>query len=345
MTLPRTLRFPHPQKPAFESVVEIAPGVFWLRMALPFALDHINLYLFEDGPGWALFDTGIGTRPSIEAWERVLGAEPLGGKPITRLLVSHFHADHIGLAGWFHDRYGMPLHATQTEYLLSKALSLSDKETRNEQAAFYRSTGLSENRIGEILDSGHSYFTLMTRLPPSFERIKAGDDIVLGGRTWRVLTGGGHASEQAMLWCERDRLFFAADQVLAHISPNVSVFAMQPLANPLSEYLASLAQIQATVSDDVLVLPCHNLPFHGLHDRTRDLTGHHAHRCELIADACKSESLTCEQILPIMFHRALDPQQMSFAIGEALAHLNHMVVAGELSAASDVDGVLRYRRL
>lgn len=342
MTSPRPLRFPHPDKPAFESVIEIAPGVFWLRMALPFALNHINLYLFEDGPGWALLDTGVGTPQSIEAWERVL-AGPLGGKPITRMLASHFHADHVGLAGWFHERYGIPLHMAQTEYLLSKALGVRDEATRSEQAAFYQSTGLKPEQISEILDSGHNYLTLMKRLPESFERIRAGDEIAFGGRAWRVFTGGGHAFEQVMLWCKRDRLFFAADQVLAHISPNVSVLHIQPRANPLSEYLASLAEIQSSIPDDVLVLPCHNLPFYGLHDRTRDLTEHHAHRCELIADACRGESLTCEQILPIMFRRVLDPQQVSFAIGEALAHLNYMVAAGALVVEPGNDCSLRYR--
>lgn len=342
MTVSRSLRFPCPDKPESESLSEIAPGVFWLRMALPFALDHINLYLFEDGPGWALLDTGVGTLESMEAWERVLRGH-LTGKPITRLLSSHFHADHVGLAGWFCERYDIPLHMTQSEYLLAKALSFSDARTQEDQRVFYRSTGLDAADITEIFTTGHSYITLMKRLPPSFLRIKAGDDLVFGGRTWRVLTGGGHSPEQAMLWCKCDGLFFAADQVLAHISPNVSVIGIQPHANPLSEYLDSLAEIEAEIPADVLVLPCHNLPFYGLHDRVQDLAEHHAHRCDLVADACRDGPLTCAQIVPVMFNRRLDPQQMSFAIGEAMAHLNHMVATQRLTEEPDENGTLFYR--
>jgi|HubBroStandDraft_1064217.scaffolds.fasta_scaffold00142_15 glyoxylase-like metal-dependent hydrolase (beta-lactamase superfamily II) len=338
------LRLPWPEPPPFGQPVEVAPGILWLRLALPFALDHVNLYLLEDRGGWAVFDTGISDTPSQLAWEHVL-AEALGGRPITRLVVSHYHPDHVGLAGWLDRRFDMPLYMSQTEYLLSRLLQIDRSEDFGPAGAeFYRSTGLDPVTIEQVLTRGHSYLKRTTGLAPRFRRLTAGDTIELGGRDWQVLTGGGHALEQVMLWCKADRLFLSADQVLARISPNVSVQANEPEANPLGLYLASLAAIRDEVSDEVLVLPCHNLPFEGLHARIEQLETHHLHRCDLIA-AAAVEPVSCADVIPIIFRRPLaDPHQLSFAVGEALAHLNYMLRLGVLIAEPDAGGTLRYRK-
>ena len=338
------LRFPYAEPPPVGQPVTIAPGVLWLRMALPYALDHVNLYLIEDRDGWALFDTGISDEPSQEAWEQVL-AGPLGGKPITRLIVSHFHPDHVGLAGWLDRRFDMPLYMSQAEYLMSRFLQMDHSEDLfDANVEFYRKSGLGPAAIEQVLTRGHNYLKRTTGLRPSFHRLTAGDMLELGGRDWHVLTGGGHALEQVMLWCKADRIFLAADQVLAKITPNVSVVPVEPEANPLGLYLASLADIRDEVPDDVLVLPCHNLPFQGLHTRIEQLEAHHLHRCDLIAAAATKAPVTCAETVPIIFHRPLqDPHQLSFALGEALAHLNYMLRIGALTASRDDGGVLRYR--
>ena len=337
------LRLPWAEPPPVGIPVEVAPGILWLRLALPFALDHVNLYLLEDRGGWAVFDTGISDAPSQAAWERVL-AGALGGRPITRLIVSHYHPDHIGLAGWLGRRFDMPLYMSQTEYLMSRFLQM-DRSPDLEQAnaEFYRRSGLGPEAVEQVLTRGHSYLKRTTGLKPSFNRLKAGDTIELGGRDWQVLTGGGHALEQIMLWCRADRLFLSADQVLARSSPNVSVQPGEPDANPLGLYLASLAEIQDEVPDDVLVLPCHNLPFEGLHARIEQLEAHHLQRCDLIA-AAAGEPISCAEVVPIIFHRPLaDPHQLSFAVGEALAHLNYMCRLGVLAAEPDGAGTVQYR--
>ena len=338
------LRFPYAEPPPVGQPVTIAPGVLWLRMALPYALDHVNLYLIEDRDGWALFDTGISDEPSQEAWEQVL-AGPLGGKPITRLIVSHFHPDHVGLAGWLDRRFDMPLYMSQAEYLMSRFLQMDHSEDLfDANVEFYRKSGLGPAAIEQVLTRGHNYLKRTTGLRPSFHRLTAGDMLELGGRDWHVLTGGGHALEQVMLWCKADRIFLAADQVLAKITPNVSVVPVEPEANPLGLYLASLADIRDEVPDDVLVLPCHNLPFQGLHTRIEQLEAHHLHRCDLIAAAATKAPVTCAEVVPIIFRRPLqDPHQLSFALGEALAHLNYMLRIGALTASRDDGGVLRYR--
>ncbi|MEA2755260.1 MAG: hypothetical protein QOJ54_1549 [Aliidongia sp.] len=337
------LRFPLAEPPPIGEPALVAPGIFWLRLALPFALDHVNLYLIEDGEGWAVFDTGLNDTPSRDAWGRVL-SNFLGGRPITRMVVSHFHPDHVGLAGWLDQRFDARLYMSQTEYLMSRFLQMDrsvDVERCNVE--FYRRAGLDATAIAQMLTRGHSYLKRTSGLRPNFTRLTAGDSIELGGREWQVLTGGGHAPEQVMLWCKADRLFLSADQVLAKISPNVSVQPVEPDANPLGRYLASLAQIRDQVPDEVLVLPGHNRPFCGLHARIEQLETHHHQRCDLIAAAAR-EPLSCAAVVPVIFHRPLvDPHQLSFAIGEALAHLNYMLRLGVLTGEMDETGTLLYR--
>jgi glyoxylase-like metal-dependent hydrolase (beta-lactamase superfamily II) len=340
-TLP--LRYPRAESPPLGEPVEIAPGVLWLRLPLPYALDHVNVYLFEEEGGWGLFDTGISDDPSYEVWERVL-AGPLGGRPITRLVVSHFHPDHVGLAGWLANRFGPTLFMPQAEYLYCRLLQTLPPSARNEDQPFYQALGLGSDEIQRILNRGKSYLQRVTGLPPAYHRLIAGERLALGNRSWAILTGGGHAPEQGMLWNESDRLFISADQVLARISPNVSVVEVEPTADPLGLYLDSLDSIRQSVPDDVLVLPGHDLPFWGLHERIERLIGHHAHRCDLIEQACREDSRNCVELLPVLFHRRLDPHMMSFALGEALAHLNYLVRRGRLRADEE-RGVVRYRSI
>ena len=338
------LQFPYAEAPPAGTTVEIAPGILWLRMALPYALDHVNLYLIEDRGGWVVFDTGISDEASQAAWERTLAGQ-MGGKPITKLVVSHFHPDHVGLAGWLDHRFDMPLYMSQAEYLMSRFLQTDrSEEVLQSNVDFYNRSGLDAATVEQVTTRGHNDLSRTTGLRPSFHRLTAGDTIELGGRDWQVLTGGGHALEQVMLWCKADRIFLSADQVLAKISPNVSVVPVEPEANPLGHYLASLAQIRDEVPDDVLVLACHNLPFRGLHARVEQLEAHHLHRCDLIAAAASKAPVSCAETVPIIFHRPLtDPHQLHFAIGEALAHLNYMLRIGALTAEPDATGALRYK--
>src|SRR5262249_20843875 len=157
---------------------------------------------------------------------------------------------------------------------------------------FYHANGLTEDTTDVILGRGLNYLRLTTGVPQSYERIKHGDTRRIGGRDFRVLTGGGHALEQAMLLGLSDRLFFAADQVIARISPKVSVHRVEPEEDPLAAYLENLKFLRAETPHDVLVLPGHGLPFHGLHARIDELIEHHALRCARLADACRPRPLT-----------------------------------------------------
>jgi glyoxylase-like metal-dependent hydrolase (beta-lactamase superfamily II) len=333
------ITLPYPEPPAPGEALQIAPGVLWLRFALPFLLNHVNVYLIEDGDGWAAFDTGLGTDDTRAGWEAVL-AGPLRGARLTRVICSHFHPDHVGLAGWLTERFSCPLWMPRTELLMTRLMEARAPASR---ASFYAEHGLATDAGTRVAGEGHGYLQMITGLPQHYRRLSAGQTLSIGGRNFAVFTGGGHAPEQAMLYCEEDGLFLSADQVLARISPNISVHSMEPDANPLDEYLRSLAELGRAIAPDALVLPGHHLPFTGLGVRAAELAQHHAARCALIADAARNAPRSAADLLPVLFKRQMDSHQTGFAFGETLAHVNYMRARGELVQARGEDGVLRVR--
>jgi glyoxylase-like metal-dependent hydrolase (beta-lactamase superfamily II) len=344
-THPSSLTFPIAIAPAPGSVTDIAPGIRWLRLPLPYRLDHVNIYLIENDGGWTALDSGLGDDACKEAWQAAL-AGPLKGQQLKSLIVSHFHPDHVGLAGWLCQRYGLELTMPRPEYLHSLVLQCAPANYGEDVfRPFYKRHGLSAEATEIVLSRGHEYLHRTTGVPASYRRIKHGDTLAVGARDFRVLTGGGHSLEQAMLYRPEERLFLAADQVIARISPNVSVHPMEPDLDALGIYLASLRAIRASVASDVLVLPGHGLPFHGLHDRVEELITHHALRCGEITVACREFPRSVAEIVPYLFTRPLDAHQTGFAFGEVLAHVNHMLGLGELRLETDAGGVDRYRTI
>jgi glyoxylase-like metal-dependent hydrolase (beta-lactamase superfamily II) len=332
------LRYPWENHPGPDQVVEVMPGVLWVRLKLPFRLNHVNVYLLADGGGWAMVDSGFGNEESIAAWTA------LKHVTITRLIVTHSHPDHVGLAGWIVDRFKCGLHMTQVEYLQSVYhQNRGTEERRNAQRLFFRRHGMDEGLTDKLLGRGQDYLKRVSILPPSYHRISHGEEITIGTRRFKVITGGGHALDQVMLYCASDKLFLSADQVLSKISPNVSVWAVEPDQNSLGEYLASLASLTTTLPYDVIVLPGHGVPFYGLKTRIKQLADHHEERCRLIADACRDIAQTSKELVPVVFHKhVLDAHQMGFAAGELIAHVNYMLVEGRLTSELS-DGVLRFR--
>ncbi len=338
-----TLAFPHAQPPEPGTVTTITPGVLWFRLPLPYRLNHVNIYLIEDTGGWAVLDTGLGTAACRAAWDTIL-AGPLAGQRLTQMIVTHYHPDHVGLAGWLGSRFGLNLSMPRPEYLYSLALQYAPGDLGAETyRSFYRRHGLSPEVTELVLARGHEYLRRTTGVPTSYHRLKHGDALSIGARAFQVLTGGGHALEQAMLVRPDEKLFFAADQVIARISPNVSVHAMEPDLDALGIYLASLRALREAVAEDVLVLPGHGLPFYGLHTRVGELIEHHGQRCGMIADACRQRPLSVAELVPHIFHRDLDEHQTGFAFGEVLAHVNHMLGGGALVLETDASGADRYR--
>jgi glyoxylase-like metal-dependent hydrolase (beta-lactamase superfamily II) len=333
---------PHPEPPGAGEAIEVAPGVLWARLPLPFRLDHINLYFIDDGDGWAVIDAGIASDKSKAAWEALL-AGPLSGRRLTRLIVTHSHPDHIGLAGWLAERFNIPLLASQTAYLDCLTISLDPGRLEAKvYTDFYRHNGVDEATNKSLSTLGHGYLRMITALPSTFHRLIAGDRLKIGGRDFAVLSGDGHAPEQIMLHDEDARILLVADQVLAKISPNVSVSPVDPTGDPLRLYLRSLAALRRGVKHDALVLPGHGLPFLGLHERIDELIAHHDARCEALLAACRPGPRSPVDLLPVIFPRALDPHQMGFAFNELLAHVNYMLREGTLRQAQSDDGAARF---
>lgn len=328
----QSLLFPFPEPPRPGQTVEVAPGILWIRLALPFLLDHVNIYLIKDGEGWALLDTGLGDKATQGAWEDLL-AGPLAGYRLNQIIATHLHPDHVGCAGWLLERFNVPLLMSATEYFSSLNIFLNPGALQAPHyRRFYADHGLDLPTTELVVTLGHGYLRMMTGLPPTYRRIIAGDVLTLGKRKFEVLTGGGHSPEQVMLLCREEKLFFAADQVLAKISPNVSVSAVDPDGDPLGLYLRSLQALKRDIDMDVLVLPGHNLPFRGLHTRIGEIEHHHDLRCDLIAKACSEGSKSAAELVPFVFTRKLDPHQMGFAFSEVLAHVNCMLRQGRLAA-------------
>lgn len=325
-----TISLPFEAPPPNGELVEIAPGLLWLRLALPFRLNHVNVYLIRDGAGVAIFDTGIFDETTRAVWTALL-AGPLAA-PITRIIVSHYHPDHAGMAGWLAERTGAPVLMPTTEYLTSLVLMLDPAALDAEPyRSFYRAHGLDADTTDSLLTLGNRYLKMVAPLPRTYRRLIAGETLEIDGDAFDVSTAGGHAPEQAMLHAPARKLLLCADQVLARISPNIGVDAHDPDGDPLGIYLRSLATLRATIPADTLVLPGHNLPFIGLHTRIDELTAHHHARCDAIETACRLQPHNVRELLPIIFGRPIeDPHQMGFAFSEALAHVNFMRRTGRL---------------
>lgn len=326
------------------TVIEIADGVLWVRMPLPFALDHINLWLLADGDGWAHVDTGIDREETRDLWETLYESGRLPGRHAERLICTHFHPDHFGLAGWFDERDRLPLWMTRAEYFQGNMLRL-DREGQfaKAMANFFRRHGLSEDWAAPIEARGNTYSDRVALPPKTYRRIHDGEEIVIGGRAWQVIVGTGHAPEHACLYCPELNVLISGDQILPKITSNVSVWAFEPEADPLAEFLGSFDRFRH-LPEDVLILPSHGLPFRGLHGRLDFLAAHHDERLDELAAAC-GDWTAAHGAVPVLFKRELDRHQMVFAMGEAIAHLAHLRTQGRVERQAGSDGVWRFRRI
>lgn len=326
---------------------EVAPGVKWLRMPLPgAALDHINVWAIEDGPGWTLVDTGLQCDAAAAAWTDVL-ENVLGGKPVTRVIVTHMHPDHVGMAQWLTQRFACPLWMTRLEYLSCRSRTAdSHNAVPAGRTDFYRAAGWS---AGMVDANRHRFNTLGTHLgelPDSYQRMRDGQEIVIGERPWQVVTGAGHSPESACLYSPQLRLFISGDQVLPRISSNLSVYPTEPDEDPLGDWLASLIKLQQRVPGDVLVLPGHNDCFRGLHRRLADLRSSHERALLRLQDALVQPCRVID-VFDALFKRPVpvsDGLRLMLATGEGIAFLNHLMALGLATRQMDSHGVHWYRR-
>ena len=323
--------------PEYGCVTEVSPGILWLRMPLPFDLDHINLYLIKDGQGWAAIDTGLDTPETRQAWEHIIGQ--LSG-PITQVIVTHMHPDHVGLAGWLTERFRVPLFMTALEYYAARALVAGGQGASDWQDREYLM------RAGEPFDAakkaGESPKSalqhVVSPLPVAFKRLNANTPVRIGSDDWTVMIGRGHSPEHAALYSPSRKVLLSGDHILPGISPNIGAYSTEPEANPLADYLGTLRPF-LTLPKDTLVLPAHNTPFHKLHARIEQLmTHHHKHLDNLVSTL--HTPATVADSLPVLFKRKLKGRNRMFAVAECLAHLNYLLEEKRITRS--VDGAGRY---
>jgi glyoxylase-like metal-dependent hydrolase (beta-lactamase superfamily II) len=331
-----SLEYPFPEVPAPGTTLEVAQGVHWLSMPLPFQLDHINLWLVEEGENAVVVDTGIGNPDTRGLWEKVLGK-----KQVRRVVLTHYHPDHAGNAAWLCQRYGAEFWTTQGEYLTAHAVRTATAGyTSDAVVEVFRRNGLDEERAARMRSRRNRYAELVPEFPLSYRRIIERDEIEMGGKRWRAFIGHGHAPEHMSLHCEALNTVIAGDMLLSTISTNVSVWSIDPEGDPLRLFLDSLARYRELPAD-VLVLPSHGKPFRGAHERVAQLERHHAERLQELSESLKTPKSAAE-LLSVLFRRPLDPHQMFFAMGEAIAHLHYLYYAGRAKRALGDDGIMRY---
>jgi glyoxylase-like metal-dependent hydrolase (beta-lactamase superfamily II) len=336
------ITYPFPDLPPPGTTIEVAPGVYWLRMPLPFALNHINLWLLKDGDGWCIVDTGYGIEATWAIWEQHFTAT-MAGKPVTRIVVTHYHPDHIGSAGWLASRTGAPVYITEAEILSAHAVREGvGGWGRSSGIALFKSHGLDAVRMEAQTTRGNAFKTGVPTLPEATERIMDGDVLTIGGRDWRVGTVFGHAPEHATLYCDELRVLISGDQILPRITTNVGVWGNHPNGDPLKLFLTSLDKFEH-LPDDTLVLPSHDRPFKGLHARRDQLKAHHEARLGELLAAC-DEPRTATELLPVLFKRPLDDHQLMFAMGEIVAHLNYLHHGKKMDRSLDAHGVYHFKR-
>ncbi len=333
--------------------LEVAPGVRWIRMALPFALDHINLWLMRDEldgrQGWTVVDCCI-TRDEAKAqWEEVF-ASSLDGLPVLRVIVTHMHPDHIGLAHWLCQRWTTDEHTCRlwisaTDFNAARVASQSTTGFGGAAAAdFFASHGLGDPDAIEKIRARASYYpSMVPDVPRSFRRLQDGDAIRIGGRDWQCIAGHGHAPEHISLFCPETKVLVSGDMVLPRISTNISVYDVEPESDPLRLFLASIDRLRR-LPEDTLVLPSHGKPFTGLHRRIEQLHEHHRERLADVLKACAERPRTAAEMLPVLFKRTLDLHQTTFAMGEAVAHLHALWYQGQLRRERGADGVWRFAK-
>jgi glyoxylase-like metal-dependent hydrolase (beta-lactamase superfamily II) len=338
------LRYPWDTPPARGEAIEVAPGVLWMRLPLPMKLDHVNIYALDDGDSWTVIDTGFDTGLTRMIWAELL-AGPLGGKPVGRVVVTHHHPDHVGLAGWFQADHGAELITTRTAWLFARMLTLDSQDVPPpETLAFWRSAGMDPAILAQrAAEKPFNYADIVAPMPLGFTRIKQGDVIAMGGRDWDVHIGNGHAPEHATFWSRDDNLVLSGDQILSSISPNIGVYATEPDADPLEGWLEACERFVPLAQADQLVLGGHKLPFTGLPVRLRQLIDNHHGALRRLLEFLEDPH-PAAACFPTLFKRRIGSGEYGLALVEAIAHVNHLYLTGQVTRVRGDDDAWLYQR-
>ena len=339
------LRYPIEEPPAEGAAAEVAEGVLWFRLPLPMKLNHVNVYALDDGDSWTIIDTGLMSRRTREIWNAMLTG-PLSGRPVRRVLVTHHHPDHVGLAGWFQTEHGSTLVATRTAWLTARMLVLDEQHAPSDETlAFWRAAGMDPALLARRADQRPFNFSdVVAPMPLGYSRIGEGSTLEAGGRIWDVRIGNGHAPEHATLWSRDGDLVIGGDQLLPSISPNLGVYATEPEADPVGEWLEACEYLASHATERQLVLPGHKMPFAGLPTRLRQLIENHHGALDRLADSLKVPK-TAAECFTTLFLREIGDEEYVLALVEAVAHMNHLHRRGWATFDVRNDGARLWRRV
>ena len=336
------IRYEFEQKPEIGNTFEVANGVHWLRMPLPFSLAHINLWLLEDGDGWVVVDSGLGDDATKNIWEKTFSGV-MDDKPVNHVVITHMHPDHVGCAGWLSDRFNVALWMTREEYAMCRVLvSDTGRPAPDAGTRFYTAAGYAPEALEHYRKIFGFFGKYVTPLPDSYRRLYDGQKGPVGNREWEVVVGRGHSPEHACFYNQEMNLLISGDQILPAISSNVSVYPLEPEANPLKDWIDSLRAITERVPEDVLVLPAHGKPFRGAHERIDSMVNEHLARLDDLREFCK-EPRRAVDVFPALYRAKITNDNLMFATGEAIAHLNYLINESEVFAEADSDNVNWYR--
>lgn len=336
------IRYEFSGRPEAGETMVVASGVVWLRMPLPFALGHINLWLLQDDDGWAIVDTGVDVEESRAVWQKTFTAV-MQDQPLNRVMVTHLHPDHVGCAGWLTRQFDVPLWMSREEYLLCRVLVAdTGRPTPPEGDRFYTAAGFFPDQLAYYHKMFGMFGKYVTELPESYTRLKDGDMLQIGDHRWEVIIGRGHSPEHACLFCSKENLLISGDQLLPTISSNISVYPTEPGADPLSDWLDSLSMLKDRIDADVLVLPAHGKPFRGAHERLDALIAEHGDCLRKLVESC-AEPKRAIDVFPALFKSEINKHNLIMATGESIAHLNYLVNHGRMVVERDGDGVDWYR--
>jgi len=333
----KRLEYPF-EAPETGDTLEVAPGVHWLRMPLPFMLDHINLWLLEDGDGWTAVDTGLKGKATREIWQKHFGGV-MGGRPMKRMIVTHLHPDHVGSAGWLEDVFECRLWMSRTDYLQCRMLwHDTGRDAPKTALSFYRAAGYTDEQIERYRSRFGGFGSGVERMPDSYTRVQEGEVIEISGRDWHVVVGSGHAPEHICLWCPELDIFISGDQVIPRISSNVSVWPTEPDGDPLSAWIDSCHKIKDVVPNSVLVCPAHQRAFHGLHHRLKQLIDGHERNLDNLLKKLEDPKRAVD-VFGALYKRAIGEDLLGMATGESIAHLNCLLHRGLATRTRDSGGV------
>ncbi len=337
------LDYPHADGPATGTTREIAPGVRWVRMPVPFPPEHINLWMIEDGDGWAIVDCGLGLEETRTAWEQIF-AQEIDGRRVTRIFVTHFHPDHLGLGRWLAERWSVEVWMSSGEWITARGVHApSSAADLDAKLDLYRRNGVKPGELDAFRAPPNEFYRKMVpAIPPRFVRLHGGQHLRIGAHDWTIIIGRGHAPEHACLWCPELEVLICGDILLPRISPNVSVWPSEPLGDPLADFLGSLDGF-AAVPPTTFVLPAHGQPYRGIHARIAALRHHHDGQLTKIIQALRGEPRTAVGCFPLLFRREIGANNMGLALGESLAHLHRLEVLGSVTRELDDAGVYRFR--